>query len=81
MSQRIIPYKDLAEVLNGLRNLRWRALQERLNPWAFRQALLIVEEIDKRGALERGVSLSDLTKFDATVREDANRWVREAIGL
>jgi len=81
MAQRIIPERDLAEVLNGLRELRLRHLQGNLDPFAFRQALIIVEELDRVGALEKGLKPQDLDSFDAKVREDAKRWAREAMGL
>jgi hypothetical protein len=81
MSQRIVPEKDLAEVLKGLRELRLGFLQGLRDPWAFRQGLIIVEELDRVGALEKGVKPQDLDSFDAKVRQDASRWAREAMGL
>jgi hypothetical protein len=81
MAQRIIPERDLFKVLGWLRELRKDAVEWDLDPWAFRQALIIVEELDRVGALEKGVKPQDLDSFDAKVREDAGRWAREAMGL
>jgi hypothetical protein len=81
MAQRIIPERDFIEVLKGLRELRLRHLQGDRDPWAFRQALILVEELDRVGALEKSVKPQDLDSFDAKVREDAKRWAREAMGL
>lgn len=81
MVQRKVPDKDLAEVLGWLRELRLRAFQGSLDPWAFRQALIIVLELDRVGALEKGVKLGDLNRFDAKAWEDASRWAKEAMGL
>jgi hypothetical protein len=81
MAERIIPERDLTEALKGLRMLRLRHLQGDRDPWAFRQALIIVEELDRVVALERGVKTQDLNSFDAKVREDAGRWAKGAKGL
>ena len=81
MAQRTISERDLIEVLKGLRDLRLRHLQGDRDPWAFRQALILVEELDRVGALEKSVKPQDLDSFDAKVREDAKRWAREAMGL
>jgi hypothetical protein len=81
MAQRIVPERDLAEVLRGLRELRLRHLQGNLDPWAFRQGLIIVEELDRVGALEKGAKPQSLDSFDAKVREDAKRWAQEAMAL
>jgi hypothetical protein len=81
MAQRTISERDLIEVLKGLRELRLRHLQGDRDPWAFRQALILVEELDRVGALEKSVKPQDLDSFDAKVREDAKRWAREAMGL
>ena len=81
MAQRTISERDLIEVLKGLRELRLRHLQGDRDPWAFRQALILVEELDRVGALEKSVKPQDLDSFDAKVREDAKRWAREAMSL
>lgn len=56
--------QDLITVLKWLRDLRIRALRKRIDPWAFRQGLLLVLQLDTRAALERGVPLEALQNFD-----------------
>lgn len=63
--------RDLRQVLAWLRDLRARVLKKRIDPWAFRQGLLLVLHIDTRAALERGVPAEDLRTFDRLVQENA----------
>lgn len=66
----------LIEVLAGFRDVRLRNVRRGRGPWAFRQALIMVLELDTATALKRGVEASTLEAFDATVRADSREWVR-----
>jgi len=68
--------KELFEVLKRLRDVRARHVRRKGDPWAFRQALVMVVELDTAAALERGVDIRVLNSFDVTVRADARAWVR-----
>lgn len=56
--------KDLLQVLAWLRDLRARAIKKRIDPWAVRQGLLLILQLDTRAALARGVPTEALQKFD-----------------
>lgn len=68
--------EELFRILKRLRDVRLWATRRDLSPWAFRQALVMVLELDTVAALERGVEYSTLDTFDATVRSDAREWVQ-----
>jgi len=59
--------QDLLQVLKWLRDVRFRAVKKRLDPWAVRQGLLMVLELDTRAALERGVPPEERERFDRLV--------------
>lgn len=63
--------QDLLQVLKWFRDLRIRSIKKRIDPWAFRQAILLILQLDTRAALERGVTLEALQKFDRLTRTDA----------
>ncbi|MCK4299694.1 MAG: hypothetical protein KAX80_09180 [Planctomycetes bacterium] len=63
--------QDLLQVLKWFRDLRIRALKKRIDPWAFRQGILLILQLDTQAALERGVTLEALQKFDRLTRTDA----------
>jgi len=69
--------REVVEVLRRFKNERARHLKRKGDPWAFRQALLVVVELDTAAALERGVDIRVLNSFDVTVRADARLWVEE----
>lgn len=71
-----VPERELFEVLKRLRDVRAWAARRRLDPWAFRQAMLIVLELDTIVALESGRTPEELAKFDDVARADAREWVR-----
>ncbi|GAH62054.1 unnamed protein product, partial [marine sediment metagenome] len=52
--------QDLLQVLKWLRDLRIRAIKKTIDPWAFRQGLLLVLQLDTQAALERGVTMEAL---------------------
>ena len=68
--------EELLEVLKRFRNMRARHVRRGGDPWAFRQALIMVLELDTVAALERGIEAETLASFDATIREDSQMWVR-----
>lgn len=72
-----IPEEDLLRVLVRLRNLRRWAVKRRIDPWAFRQALIIVFELDTEAASRRGVKAVDLESFNSEAREEAKRWLKK----
>ena len=63
--------QDLLQVLKWFRDLRIRALKKRIDPWAFRQGILLILQLDTQAALERGVTLEALQKFDRLTWADA----------
>jgi len=63
--------RDLLQVLKWLRDLRLMAVKKRIDPWAFRQGLLMILHLDTLAALDRGVSHEDLRVFDCLVEENA----------
>jgi len=69
---------DVVRVLGKFRDLRKWSTENRIDPWAFRQALLMVVDMDAKAALEHGIKLGDLSEFDETVREDIKRWLEKA---
>jgi len=58
-----------------LRDLRLWAVQGDIDPWAFRQMLLIALEMDTKAALERGVKSIDLLNFDSIVKKNIQLWM------
>jgi hypothetical protein len=71
-----VPTEDFEDVMVKIRDLRRWATSRRLDPWAFRQALLVALEIDTQAALEHGISMDDLAKFDDLARQDIRRWLK-----
>jgi len=69
--------KDFKECLIKLRALRFWAVHNRIDPWAFRQMLLIALEMDTKAALERGISPIDLQNFDSFVKKDIQSWMKQ----
>jgi len=67
--------KHFTECLIKLRDLRLWAVINKIDPWAFRQTLIIALEMDTKVALERGIKQCDLQKFDFTAKKDAQLWV------
>jgi len=71
-----IDKKDLLEVLGRLRDVRAWNVRRDGDPWAFRQALIIVLELDTAAAHQRGVAPRDLSRFDDQARASAHRYMR-----
>jgi len=63
--------RDLLQVMYRVRDLRAWAVRVRIDPWAFRQGLLLTLHLDTVAALERGVRPEDLKSFDNLVEENA----------
>jgi len=68
--------KDFKECLLKLRNLRLWAVQNSIDPWAFRQMLLIALEMDTKAAVDKGIKPIDLQKFDTVARKDVQLWMQ-----
>jgi len=68
--------ETLLKVLKRLRDIRAWAVKRGVDPWAFRQALVMILELDTVAALERGTPWKTLTAFDAQVRADARTWAQ-----
>jgi len=69
---------ELVGVLKRLRDTRRWAVRADVNPWAYRQAIIFILELDTAAALERGVSKEHLESFDSRAQEDARSFLREA---
>lgn len=73
-----ISKKELLEALKRLRDVRAWHVKRKGDPWAFRQALVLVLELDTAAALGRGVAPRDLSFFDSTVRKDTQARLRRS---
>jgi len=69
--------KDFKACLVKLRNLRLWSVQNNIDPWAFRQTLLIALEMDTKAALDRGISPINLQNFDLIVKKDIQSWMKQ----
>jgi len=68
--------KDFKACLVKLRSLRLWAVQNKIDPWAFRQMLLIALEMDTKVAMDKGIKPIDLQKFDTVARKDVQLWMQ-----
>ena len=66
---------NLLEAMRRLRSFRRSACIDKLDPWAVRQALIIIVEMDAIAAVAHGVKPGDLDTFDDVVRQQARQWV------
>jgi hypothetical protein len=80
MEPKNVPKKDFYRVLKRLRDIRAWAIKRKIDPWAFRQALITVLELDTNGAIEHGVKAEKLETFDMVAREEAVKWLVEDEG-
>jgi hypothetical protein len=71
-----VPLEDFEDVMVKIRDLRLWATRRRLDPWAFRQALIVALEIDTQAALDHGISRDQLANFDRVAREDIRGWLK-----
>ena len=76
----IVPEKDFYLVLERLRDVRKWAVERDIDPWAFRQAMITVLELDTVTGVERGVKPKKLDEFDAVARREAREFVRSLPG-
>jgi len=74
--ERSVNEKDFKACLLKLRDLRLWAVQNNIDPWSFRQMLLIALEMDTKAALDRGISLVDLQNFDSIAKKDIQLWMQ-----
>ena len=63
------------DVLKRLRDLRGWAVNNRADPWAFRQALITVMAIDTAVALDAGVEAEALANFDEAAELNAEEFI------
>jgi len=71
-----ISEKDFKECLVKMGDLRLWAVQSKIDPWAFRQMLLIALEMDTKAAVDKGIKPIDLQKFDTVARKDVQLWMQ-----
>jgi len=69
--------KDFEACLLKLRSLRLWAVQSNIDPWAFRQMLIIALEMDTKVALDRGIKPTNLQNFDLIVKKDIKSWMTQ----
>jgi len=69
---------DLLAAMNRLRGFMAWAVKRHTDPWAVRQALLMVLHASTSAALECGFLQEDLDRFDSQVLEDLEAWDRRA---
>lgn len=74
--ERTITAAELTLAMRDLRDVRARHLQRGGDPWAMRQALILVLELDTRAALDHGVTRESLARFDVGARASAEEWLR-----
>lgn len=67
--------KDLLRALKRLRDFRAWGVKRNVDPWAIRQALIIVMAMDTATALERGVEARALDIFDNAARKKAQAFI------
>ena len=72
---KLIPKRDFYRALKKLRDFRAWAVKKNIDPWAFRQAMITVFEMDTVVAIERGVNPEKLEAFDAQAREEARDFI------
>lgn len=69
--------RTFSEVLAKLRDVRKWATTNQGDPWAFRQAMIVVMAIDTNVALESGVDAEGLDEFDMVSRALAIKILEE----
>ena len=69
---------DIQMVLTWLADVRALAIINNVDPWALRQALVTVLEVDTLTLVEKGLSREGLERFDMVARREARKWIREA---
>ena len=69
--------KDLKRCLLKIRNMRLWAAKHKVNPWAFRQALLIAVTIDTQAAYTQSIPPENLERFDKQVALDMEPWINK----
>lgn len=71
----VVESLDLNLVLSGIRELRKLAILKKIDPWAFRQALIMTLEMDTDAAMKRGIKKQELDIFDDRVRVDVEAYI------
>lgn len=70
-----VPEEDLVRALMSLREFRAWGVREDIDPWAIRQALIMVLAMDTEAALERGVDPDTLFTFDEEAETKAGEFI------
>lgn len=78
MSQKPVSEMDLLEILVRLMDLRAWAEKRKKDPWAFRQAIILILELDTAAAKENGVKEAALEEFDRLARIYAKEFLERA---
>jgi len=69
--------KQLTEAMIKIRDLRAWATKKKVDPWVFRQALIMTLELDTIAAAGHGVCEAELDQFDRRCRAEARKMVVE----
>jgi len=74
---RTIKEGDLIWCLNWFKDFRACVIRDRIDPFAARQGLLVMLEMDTDAALAKGINPEKLKAFDEDVRKDVREWIRQ----
>jgi len=70
--------RDLLLVLKWMEGFRKWSIRNNIDPWAVRQGLIILLEMDTYSMLDHGISLEALKEFDRKASHDAKMWIVKA---
>lgn len=76
MRRKEVSETDLNFVMMLVRDFRRCCLENKIDPWAVRQGLIIALVMDTKAAMERGVKERDLWDFDLLVKTDIELWLK-----
>jgi hypothetical protein len=76
-TQPTVAERDLYQALIRIRDMRKWVVENHIDPWATRQALIMALALDTHAALSRGVSQDALKEFDRLAIEDAAAWAQD----
>ncbi len=68
---------DLYQVLKYLRDMRVWCIQNKVDPWATRQALITALAMDTQGWITGGKAPADIVNFDMLAKEKAKDFIEE----
>ena len=70
-----VDMKHLTTARTYLRDLRAWSAKRNISPWVIRQAVITFMTIDTHVALERGIEVKTLRKFDAVAKQKAREFI------